>query len=54
LVARAVERALTARRPKTRYLVGSDARLHALARHFVSDRLLDAVLRWQIGMPRSR
>ena len=48
-VARAVERALTAKRPKTRYLVGRDARAQAFARWLLPDRLLDAVLRREIG-----
>jgi NAD(P)-dependent dehydrogenase (short-subunit alcohol dehydrogenase family) len=51
-VARAVEHALTARRPKTRYLVGPDARVQAFARWLLPDRMLDRLLRWQIGMPR--
>lgn len=44
LVADAVERALTAERPRTRYLVGADARLRALARRLLSDRWYDAIL----------
>ena len=40
-VASSIERALTARRPRTRYLVGLDARAQALGRLLLSDRLLD-------------
>ncbi|HEX6938496.1 MAG TPA: SDR family oxidoreductase [Longimicrobiales bacterium] len=42
-VAKAVEHALTARRPKTRYLVGPDARARALLR-WLPDRLRDALI----------
>jgi NAD(P)-dependent dehydrogenase (short-subunit alcohol dehydrogenase family) len=44
-VAEAIERALTARRPRTRYLVGNDARGQALARRLLPDRVLDAAVR---------
>jgi NAD(P)-dependent dehydrogenase (short-subunit alcohol dehydrogenase family) len=40
-VAKAVEHALTARRLKTRYLVGRDARMQAVMRKYMPDRLLD-------------
>jgi NAD(P)-dependent dehydrogenase (short-subunit alcohol dehydrogenase family) len=43
LVAKAVEHALTARRPKTRYLVGRDARIRAAIER-LPDRLRDRVL----------
>lgn len=39
-VAQAVVRALTAKRPKTRYLVGQDAKLRAMLR-FLPDRIVD-------------
>lgn len=42
-VAEVVERALTARRPRTRYLVGSDARLRARLQR-LPDRLRDRIL----------
>jgi len=42
-VAKAVEHALTAPRPKTRYLVGRDARLRAALQH-LPDRLRDRAL----------
>jgi NAD(P)-dependent dehydrogenase (short-subunit alcohol dehydrogenase family) len=41
--ARAIEHALTARRPKTRYLVGPDARVQAVLAWLLPDRALDAV-----------
>lgn len=40
-VAAKIERALSARRPRTRYLVGADARGQALAGRVLPDRLLD-------------
>lgn len=48
LVARAVEHALTARRPKTRYLVGRDARMRARLER-LPDRLRDRVLAALLG-----
>ena len=44
-VARAVHHALTARRPKTRYLVGRDAKLQALFSRSLPDRWLDRLFR---------
>jgi NAD(P)-dependent dehydrogenase (short-subunit alcohol dehydrogenase family) len=43
-VARTVRCALTSHRPRTRYLVGTDARLQAMAARFVPDRLMDWVV----------
>ena len=43
-VARVVERALTRRRPRTRYLVGADARLAAFVDTILPDRLVDILL----------
>jgi NAD(P)-dependent dehydrogenase (short-subunit alcohol dehydrogenase family) len=43
-VATAIERALTVRRPRTRYLVGLDARGQALLRSLLPDRAFDSVL----------
>lgn len=48
-VAKAIEHALTARRPKTRYLVGVDAKLNAFLAWLLSDRLLDVVKRRLAG-----
>src|SRR5207248_11203483 len=51
VVARAVAHALTARRPKTRYLVGWDARIGVLFT-LVPDRLRDRVMLRQAGLAR--
>ena len=40
-VAKTIERALSARRPRTRYLVGADARGQALAKRLLPDRAVD-------------
>jgi NAD(P)-dependent dehydrogenase (short-subunit alcohol dehydrogenase family) len=44
-VAVAIAHALSARRPRTRYVVGVDARGQALLTRFLPDRILDAVIR---------
>jgi NAD(P)-dependent dehydrogenase (short-subunit alcohol dehydrogenase family) len=51
-VARAIERAITSRRPKTRYKVTPSARLALAQRRLLSDRAWDAVLRTQFPTPR--
>jgi len=43
-VAAKIEHALSARRPRTRYLVGADARGQAFAARVLPDRLLDWVV----------
>ncbi|MBO3462734.1 SDR family NAD(P)-dependent oxidoreductase [Aetokthonos hydrillicola Thurmond2011] len=43
-VAKAVAHALTSKNPKTRYLVGRDAKLAALVSKFLPDRVLDRVI----------
>lgn len=43
-VAASIERALLARRPRTRYLVGADARGQAVAQRLLPDRTLDAAV----------
>ena len=48
VVARAVGRAVTARRPKPRYAVGSGARLALFGRWLLSDRGFDRVLRFYL------
>lgn len=53
-VSRAVEHALTARRPKTHYLVGSDAKFRALLARFLPHRMQDALLRWFLKFPGRR
>jgi NAD(P)-dependent dehydrogenase (short-subunit alcohol dehydrogenase family) len=50
-VAKVVEHALTATRPRTRYLVGTDARVQALVRR-VPDRARDAMVARTIGLPK--
>jgi NAD(P)-dependent dehydrogenase (short-subunit alcohol dehydrogenase family) len=49
-VAATIERALTARRPRTRYLVGADARGQALAARLLPDRLIDWLIARATGM----
>lgn len=43
-VARVIERALAAKRPRSRYLVGWDARIGAFARWLLPDRVLDRLM----------
>jgi NAD(P)-dependent dehydrogenase (short-subunit alcohol dehydrogenase family) len=47
-VAKAVEHALTSSRPKTRYLVGVDARAQAVVRKWLPDRLVDRLIASQL------
>ena len=47
-VAKAVEHALTSSRPKTRYLVGVDARVQATLRKWLPDRVLDRLVASQL------
>ena len=49
-VAEAIERALTARRPRTRYLVGLDARGQALISRLLPDRLVDRIAARAMGI----
>jgi hypothetical protein len=51
-VAAVVERALTTRRPRARYLVGSDARLVVTSSRLLPTRTMDALLSKTIGLPR--
>lgn len=48
--ARTIARALTSRRPRTRYPVGTDARTQMLAARFLPDRLLDRAIAHLIGL----
>lgn len=50
-VARVVETALTASTPRTRYLVGSDAKLRAFMAKLLSDRASDRLLGWILKLP---
>jgi NAD(P)-dependent dehydrogenase (short-subunit alcohol dehydrogenase family) len=51
LVARAVEHALTAANPKTRYLVGRGVRLRALLKKVLPDRMFDRLIIRYINLP---
>lgn len=53
-VAQAVAHALTARRPKAHYLVGSDAKFRALLARFLPHRMQDTLLRWFLKFPPRR
>jgi NAD(P)-dependent dehydrogenase (short-subunit alcohol dehydrogenase family) len=50
-VVQAVLHALTARRPKTRYLVGRDAKLRAIMLKWLPDRLQDWILKKVLKLP---
>ncbi|HXA28995.1 MAG TPA: SDR family oxidoreductase [Candidatus Angelobacter sp.] len=50
-VAKVVEHALTARRPRTRYIVGADAHVQAIVRR-IPDRVRDAMIARTIGLPK--
>jgi len=49
-VARTIEHALSARRPRTRYVVGADARGQALLSRVLPDRLVDRLIARLTGM----
>jgi NAD(P)-dependent dehydrogenase (short-subunit alcohol dehydrogenase family) len=49
-VANAVQHALTASRPRTRYLVGADARGQALLKRLTPDRLMDRIVARAMGL----
>ncbi|HEX6715104.1 MAG TPA: SDR family NAD(P)-dependent oxidoreductase [Thermoleophilaceae bacterium] len=48
-VAEAVAHALTAAKPKTRYLVGRDAKIRARVAHVLPDRVMDAAIARALG-----
>jgi NAD(P)-dependent dehydrogenase (short-subunit alcohol dehydrogenase family) len=50
-VAKFVEHALTARTPKTRYVVGRDAQIQRMLVKWAPDRIRDRLVRWQLGLP---
>lgn len=52
-VVRAVHHALTAPHPRTRYLVGGDAKLRAWMVKWLPDRLQDRLLTWILKLPRA-
>ena len=51
VAAQVIERALTAKRPKTKYLVGLDARIQAALAWLLPDRIFDAILSRMLGLP---
>jgi NAD(P)-dependent dehydrogenase (short-subunit alcohol dehydrogenase family) len=50
-VVRAVLHALTAERPKTRYLIGGDAKVRALMLRWLPDRVQDWILKKVLNLP---
>ena len=53
-VARAIEKAASARHPRTRYVVTAAARMLLLTRRLLPDRAFDAVLRSQFPLPKAK
>jgi NAD(P)-dependent dehydrogenase (short-subunit alcohol dehydrogenase family) len=51
-VAKAIYHALTAKHPKTRYLVGIDARAQSVLKRVVPDQGLDRLVEWQLKLPK--
>ena len=47
-----VVHALAAPRPRTRYIVGADARANVAMARWLPDRVRDALLTWAMGLPR--
>jgi NAD(P)-dependent dehydrogenase (short-subunit alcohol dehydrogenase family) len=52
VVAKAIQHALTAKNPKTRYLVGMDARAQSILKRLVPDQTMDRLVAWQMGLPK--
>jgi NAD(P)-dependent dehydrogenase (short-subunit alcohol dehydrogenase family) len=52
-VAKVVEHALSAQKPKTRYVVGRDARIQAIAKKIVPDRQMDRIVSSRLGLPKN-
>ncbi|RCJ22572.1 short-chain dehydrogenase/reductase [Nostoc sp. ATCC 43529] len=50
IVAQAVVHALTAKQPKTRYLVGQDAKIQAVLKHILPDRFHDRLILYSMGL----
>ncbi|MEH2254166.1 SDR family NAD(P)-dependent oxidoreductase [Nostoc sp.] len=50
IVAQTVVHALTAKRPKTRYLVGQDAKIGAVLKHILPDHLHDQIILYSMGL----
>jgi short-subunit dehydrogenase len=51
-VAKVVEHALTAKKPKTRYVVGREAKIQAVAVKFLPDRIRDRFIASRLGLPK--
>ena len=49
-VAKAIEHALTADKPKTRYLIGRRAKIQAVLKRVLPDRMLDRLIAKQLGI----
>ena len=49
-VAKAVEHALTADKPKTRYLIGRRAKVQAILKKVLPDRVLDRLIARELGI----
>ena len=45
-------RTVTAPRPRTRYMIGTDAKLSAFLKRNLPDRWMDAIIFWMFGLPR--
>ncbi|MBW4646722.1 MAG: SDR family NAD(P)-dependent oxidoreductase [Goleter apudmare HA4340-LM2] len=50
IVAEAVVHALTAKHPKTRYLIGQDAKIGALLKRLLPDKLYDRLVLYSMGL----
>ncbi|WP_341525028.1 SDR family NAD(P)-dependent oxidoreductase [Nostoc sp. UHCC 0302] len=50
IVAQAVVHALTAKHPKTRYLIGQDAKLAAMLKRLLPDKLYDRIISYSMGL----
>ncbi|MDZ8027783.1 MAG: SDR family oxidoreductase [Nostoc sp. DcaGUA01] len=50
IVAQAVVHALTAKQPKTRYLIGQDAKIQAVLKHILPDKLHDRIILYSMGL----
>lgn len=50
IVAQAVVHALTAKQPKTRYLVGQDAKIAAALKRFLPDKVYDRLMLYSMGL----
>lgn len=50
IVASAVVHALTAKHPKTRYLIGQDAKIQALLKRLLPDKVYDRLILYSLGL----